>query len=75
MLRDRYDKWITGWKEGEGSEIYTGWKDAQEALRLGKSAIEPGMCLWGDMSMVGNPAPSLPEFMEYSALSQKESIV
>lgn len=35
---------------------------------------------WGDMSMVGNPAPSLPEFIEYSvphrkSLSMKPGII
>lgn len=27
--------------------------------------------LWGDMSIVGNPAPSLPEFLDYSDYHRK----
>ena len=67
--RDRYDKWILDGKKGKDPR-FTPVGRMLRALRL-ENLPSAWNVLWGDMSMVGNPAPSLPEFIEYSAFHRK----
>lgn len=62
----------TGWKEGKDPR-FTPVGRMLRALRI-ENLPSAWNVLWGDMSMVGNPAPSLPEFIEYSAFHRKKSI-
>ena len=59
--RDRYDKWILDGKKGKDPR-FTPVGRMLRALRL-ENLPSAWNVLWGDMSMVGNPAPSLPEFI------------
>lgn len=67
--RDRYDKWILDGKK-EKDPRFTPVGRMLRALRI-ENLPSAWNVLWGDMSMVGNPAPSLPEFIEYSAFHRK----
>lgn len=65
----RCDKWIMEGKKGVDPR-YTpvGWILKKTKLENLPSTWN---VLWGDMSIVGNPAPSLPEFLDYSDYHRK----
>ena len=67
--QERYGKWVLEGKCGKDPRFTpVGW-----LLRVARLENLPSAwnVLWGDMSMVGNPAPSLPEFIEYSVFHRK----
>lgn len=67
--QERYDKWLLEGKQGPDPRFTVVGKI------LKKTHLENLPCawniFWGDMSMVGNPAPSLPEYLDYSLVHRK----
>ena len=67
--QERYGKWVLEGKCGKDPR-FTPVGRLLRAARL-ENLPSAWNVLWGDMSMVGNPAPSLPEFIEYSVFHRK----
>lgn len=66
---ERYIKWVNDGSKGSDPR-YTPVGRVLRMLRI-ENLPTAWNVLWGDMSMVGNMTPSLPEFIEYSVTHRK----
>ncbi len=67
--QERYDKWVLDGQQGNDPR-FTPVGRILKKFNL-ENLPSAWNILWGDMSMVGNPAPSLPEFIQYSMVHRK----
>lgn len=65
----RYDRWVIDGKYGDDPR-YTRIGKILKKLRL-ENLPSIWNVFWGDMSIVGNYSPSLPEFLNYSIMHRK----